>query len=320
MSNKIHTSTRTLSISSSCHGVADGYAICERTNKKAYANKVTKADGPFYCPDCLSEVIVRKCTDKDDHFAHKFRQSPAHGPKSQKLHTKCKEAICKVMQDAYPDGKWQTERPIDANHRRGTPKIVPDISGRVNNKPVAIEVQLSPYTIDKIREKTENYARLGIAVLWIVPLYEPLESDFFRPRMYETYLHTMYYGKVYYWLADSPEYIIPVHFGIAKRFIKQSSWLSPDGNEMSAGGFFLAYKSVKKPEFHPDIAFSVIKDFTTKERPKHTTTNTRRHIPKCQIFMDNKTSWWNADEQTQAKNLIKRNNIQTLQNYSYEEE
>ena len=317
---KNQTSKKVTSMSSACHGISGRQAVSRKTNQKVYASKVTKDDGPFYCPECLSEVIVRKCTDKDDHFAHKARQSPAQGPKSQELHTKCKDAICEVMKNAYPAGNWKTERPIGANVTKGTPRIVPDISGRIDNQPVAIEVQLSPYTINKIREKTKHYDKLGIAVMWVVPLYEPLGAENFRPRMYEKYLHSMYYGRIYYWLADSPESIIPVHFGVAERYIDQSSWFSADGEEMYAGGYFLAYKSVKKPEYHPNKTISILKDFIGYSREKFTPDNPQKHIPKCKIFKDRKSTWWDTDEQRHAKQLMKRNNVQALRDYSYEEE
>ena len=82
------------SIEARCNGLKSGYAIIEKTGKRVYCAYVTKKDGPFYCPKCNSTAIVRKCSEKEDHFAHKPRLSPVLTAKDQSLHTECKNFIC----------------------------------------------------------------------------------------------------------------------------------------------------------------------------------------------------------------------------------
>lgn len=78
-------------------------------------------------------------------------------------------------------------------------EVRPDVSFVVNGQLVAIEIQLSRLTLEKIEGRTKSYARRNIAVLWM-PLFsiELLEARY-APKDWERYLHTMYYGKVYYW-------------------------------------------------------------------------------------------------------------------------
>ena len=137
-----------------CNGLKSGYAVSEKTGKKVYCAYVTKKDGPFYCPKCNSTAIVRKCSEKEDHFAHKPRLSPVLAMKDQSLHTECKNAICKYLSTQFPDGNWKVERPIEAKEKLGTKEIIPDISGRINSIPIAIEIQKTAYTPIKIKEKT----------------------------------------------------------------------------------------------------------------------------------------------------------------------
>lgn len=61
---------------SRCYGLVGHKALKKSDNKTVYAENVSKSDGPFYCPVCLCDAIVRKCSEKVDHFAHSARQSP----------------------------------------------------------------------------------------------------------------------------------------------------------------------------------------------------------------------------------------------------
>ncbi|WP_430410835.1 competence protein CoiA family protein [Kordia sp.] len=73
-------------------------------NSLVHANAVTKTDGPFYCPETFEELIVRKCTEKRDHFAYKVRQSLV-GNKESGLHKDYKKEICTILQNKFPKGK-----------------------------------------------------------------------------------------------------------------------------------------------------------------------------------------------------------------------
>jgi competence protein CoiA len=88
--------------------------------------------------------------------------------------------------------------------------VRPDVSAYIDGVPVAIEVQLSSLSLDKIRYRTAEYARKGIYVLWL-PLYAPeLNQELYRPRPWERWLHAAYFGRVYYWLEGLK--VVPVHF------------------------------------------------------------------------------------------------------------
>ena len=280
--------------SARCDGLIGGYAVSVRTNKKVFCNIVTKTDGPFYCPKCMSPAIVRKCSEKEDHFAHKPKLSPILTSKDQSLHTECKNSICEYLAEKYPDGGWKVERPIESSLKRGTKRIVPDISGRINSIPIAIEIQKSTYTLNKIQDKTEQYYKWGIFVLWIIPLREDLGIDDFRPRLFEKYLHAMYYGRAYYWIPTKPNKLLPVHFSFSARYIEPTSFIDENGEEQNFGGEYRLYKTIKKPNY--DGFIDIATDLKNVERPLFRNPKWAENIPACKIMMDTKEAWWSKNE------------------------
>lgn len=288
------------SIEARCDGLKNGYAISEKNGKMVYCYYVSKKDGPFYCPKCNSTVIVRKCAEKEDHFAHKPRLSPVLTKKDQFLHTECKNAICDYLSKQFPAGKWAVERPIKANERLGTEKIIPDISGRIDDIPIAIEVQKTAYTLTKIREKTEAYNRLKVYVLWVIPLKKELGDDDFRPRLFEKYLHAMYYGRAYYWIPTKPTKLLPVHFSFSCRYIEPTSFYDEDGEEKSFGGYYLSYKTIKKPNSAGYI--DIATELKRVERPMFTNKKWDEEIPACKIMMDTREKWWSENEKEEMIN------------------
>lgn len=285
--------------STRCDGLASGLAKRKIDNKLVSAEHVTKAYGPFYCPSCLSNVIVRKCTEKADHFAHHAAQSSV-AKKNSALHEKCKKEIFEYLNDKFPDGRWASERSIKENREKGYKAMRPDISGVIDEKLIVIEVQASSYTLDRIIERTLEYTKMNVAILWVVPLTKKLE-EFIRPRLYEKFLHSMYYGRIYYWMPENNETLTPVHFSPTKRHIHFSSWYDIDtGEQVEVGGYDLTYKTVKKPNYGEPL--DIAKDFTSTQRNAFTPKNVKKSIPECIIYKDNLANWWEINEFKDVKN------------------
>ncbi|POZ53216.1 competence protein CoiA family protein [Methylovulum psychrotolerans] len=232
-----------------CFGLVEGKAKNIRTHQFHYAETVSKLDGPFYCAVCYSDVILRKCVDKKDHFAHKTPLSPVIPKGESERHELCKKSFCKHLSSIFPDGHWETERPIKENKEKKLSALRPDISGRINGFPVAIEIQASSLTIPEIIKRTASYSKRKIAILWIVPLLEKLQNTPFRPRQYERYFHSIYYGRVYYWWPELEGNVIPVHYGSAKRHMEYRLWYDENGDVQEAGGFDKLYKVINIMSF-----------------------------------------------------------------------
>ena len=311
------------SIEARCYELANGVAMKKSNNEKVNAKEVTKSDGPFYCPNCLSEAIVRKCTEKIDHFAHNARLSPAITSKDHTLHNKCRDEICNYLKIKYPKGNWKTERAIPKNESVGRKKdIIPDISGRFGDKntgiPVAIEIQKSSYTLNKIYNKTVEYAKLNIYVIWIVPLAKDLGDEPFRPRLYEKYLHSMYYGRTFYWTPKISPKIIPIHYSPTKRYIDETMFFDIDlGEEVTFGGYYLTYRTMKTPNYGKECFIDT--DLKKNSRKEFVPKNNKKIVPKSLILIDKQQKWWSSDE---YKNIDKQRTIvekknEFLKEYEY---
>lgn len=272
-----------------CFGLIGGAAKNLYTQKEFYAASATKVDGPFYCPACNSEAVIRKCIEKIDHFAHSARLTPAIGAHESDLHFQCKTEICVELYNKFPDGKWAVERIIPENKIIGVPELRPDISGRINNERVAIEIQASAISITKILKRCSAYSKRGIALLWIVPLYIPLGDDPFRPRLYERYLHSIYFGRTYYWWKGQGLTLKAVHYAPAKRHIEYKEWYE-EGNHMSGGGYDLDYRMVKTPIYGSDL--SIDSSFNKIYRNTFTPENERKAVPALFTWQDKNAAWW----------------------------
>lgn len=258
-------------------------------NKSVHISLVTKKEGPFYCPETYEEVIIRECREKRDHFAYKARQSPV-GNKESDLHKNCKQELLSVLQKKYPEGKWEAERIFKADKNKDYQMVRPDLSGRINGKGIIIEVQVSTLSITRILHRTEEYRKRGAYILWIVPLEENLGEEIFRPRLFERFLHTLYYGKVYYWYQGDGSILTPVHYGQADRYIEEATWYEA-GEEVTVGGYYKTYKRVKTPIYGQKI--DLTKDFEAhKNRPFFNMKNDKLSVPQCNIFKDTKEKWW----------------------------
>lgn len=276
----------------------------EGSNVKIWANKVgdnlpihadiaTKENGPFYCPDTFEELIVRHCIEKVNHFAYKARLSPVMTKEETELHKSCKEEIRDALRLAIPDGDWQMERQtFNEDKIKGYKKVIPDISGRLSKKGhgVIIEIQASFLSVNQIIKRTLEYSKRGGYILWVIPLTEDLGIENFRPRLFERYLHQMYYGRTYYWLKGSGRFLIPVHYDTAYRYIEVTQWFEPGGEERVEGGYDKPYSRVKKPMYGERV--DIATNFITDDREPFTPDNEKMEVPACKIFKDNLKHWW----------------------------
>jgi hypothetical protein len=277
---------------SMCAGLVGRIANKVSDNKRIQADDALKKDGPFYCSECLSDVIVRKCMEKNDHFAHKGRLSNLFGSGESQLHKDCKNEILLNLQKAFPEGKWEIERPIKENKEKGLAQLVPDISGRINNKPIVIEIQRSFLNIKTISKRTEEYTKRGVAILWLIPLKEDLGTEYFRPRLFEKFIHIMYHGRIYFWQKGNGAKVLPTHFGRAERWIEESTWFDVElKEEMSAGGYWKVFKTIREPIAYENL-IDITKDFIIESADEWPPENEDLKVPKRLIFKDNQKKWW----------------------------
>jgi competence protein CoiA len=291
-----------------CFGLLGGSAFSAGLKKDVWAEDSSHEDGPFICRGCLADAVLRICTEKRDHFAHHSRMSPAIVSGETELHKGCLQEICDALKARFPEGKWDVNREIPANKEKGLDKVVPDVSGRIGDKRLVIEAQASFLSIPQIIKRSEVYAKRGIPILWIVPLKEDLGDKPFRPRLYERYLHTMYFGRVYYWRPGFGTQLLPVHYGIAEREIPFSSWYDKDAEEeRNAGGYDKPYKTIKRPV--PADRIDIATNFYPLSRPEFRPWNERKTVPPLLIWKDKLADWWDKSEDEAFRKKFKEDNL-----------
>ena len=206
-----------------------------------------KPQGPFFCPACNTEVILKKGKIRAHHFAHKPPVDCIYGVGESQIHLKVKRQVYEALA-THPDcSKCELERQLNG--------VRPDISLYIRGTRVAIEVQKSTIDTDEIYRRTQRYTDLDIYLLWILPDNSPSTS--FRPREgthvhrireWEKYLHAMYWGCLYYWQSEA--IVLPCHFDSFSAWVEESQWYSEDGEEMYAGGYYRKTKSLKVPNMY----------------------------------------------------------------------
>lgn len=278
-----------------CFGLVDGKALSLQSGRRYMAHECSKDDGPFVCPECWSDAVIRKCTEKRDHFAHHARQSPILPAGESDIHQKCKHDLCNLLADQFPGGNWAVERTLSPQPEKNRPELRPDISGRLDGQALAIEVQATPLPLTRLIERAKGYTQWGIPVLWLVPLAESLGDLPFRPRSYERFLHGMYYGRVYYWTWGQGLILKPVHFKRASRYIDYREWFSEDGEDCAAGGYCKPYKTISMPLYGPDL--DITTDFERALRAAWVPRNEKRAIPECLIWRDRQEPWWSTAQE-----------------------
>lgn len=170
--------------------------------RKVVAWEADKDQRPFLCHCCSRVVTLRRGGIRAAHFAHQPPVTCEYGAGESEEHRRAKLIIYESLLASGRVTKCEIERNL------GT--VRPDVSAYINNVPVAIEVQLSSLSVDRIKYRTSEYARRGIYVLWL-PLYtDVLKRELYQPRPWERWLHAAYFGRVYYWLEDLR--IVPLHF------------------------------------------------------------------------------------------------------------
>jgi competence protein CoiA len=245
---------------------------------KVVAHETTKTEGPFACPKCGSETILHKGFIRVAHFAHKPPVSCEYGTGESERHRQCKQEIYTQL-SSYRNISCELEKDLG--------KVVPDIfiDCGAGNPKIAIEVQISSLTMERIIERTREYNRLNVHVLWL-PLYtEALKQERYAPKAWERWLHATYYGRVYYWMEGLS--VAVFHFDQYQLYVEATDWFE-NGEQHSAGGYYRKSKRYRTPRPGPIV--HITNDFTLNQRKAWS--GSEMVVPECKLFVDTHRPWW----------------------------
>lgn len=222
--------------------------------------------------------MLRKGPVKIHHFAHKPPILCSYGTGESEEHRKCKiEIFERLLKEPSVTG-CEIEKDLGS--------VRPDIFFIKAGVPIAIEVQLSTLSIEQIIYRTIEYLQKGVHVLWLPRFRDDLLLERYSPRPWEKWLHTAYFGRIYYWHSNLN--MVPVHFEHHYLNVEERSWFEAGGIENSAGGYKKLSKRFKTPLTGNPV--NLIRDFKPLTR-KPLITNSYT-IPESRLLIDSQPQWW----------------------------
>ena len=241
-------------------------AIRQSDKQKVAAWDQHKADGPFSCPLCVTDTILKKGTMKVHHFAHKPPITCEYGSGETERHRECKLTIYDGLR------RHQRFREVEIERRMGT--VRPDVSGLMDGIPFAIEVQISALTMEQIIYRTSEYAKKGIYVLWLALYQMALEEKRYSPRAWERWVHAAYFGRLYYWVQGLEA--IPYHLGECIEFVESC-------------GYRKLFKRFRVPKRGRTV--SLAENFIPRHRAVEWRSR-RLVVPESRLLIDTQRIWW----------------------------
>lgn len=269
-----------------------------------------KEQKPFICPNCQDEVILRQGNKRVHHFAHKPPVNCTFGTGESQKHYEVKKAIYEALLKEANCTKCELERVLNG--------VRPDISLKINNSYVAIEIQNSTIDISLINQRIERYNKLNIHLIWILPDNNPkivlpdskdegVHKKLCRPKEWEKYLHKLYFGRLYYWQNNVN--VKPLHLQTYQYEISSGNWIEEsaecqdlegtnwynDNIDKAYYGGYTKYSKTKKEFISPksngkDIILNIAKDFKPIEVKQSNFKGTS--TPHRKLWIDNIKAWW----------------------------
>lgn len=219
-----------------------------------YAYYESKKNGPFACAICNEEVILKAGRSKANHFAHANPSACEYAIHESEDHLRCKMEIFEALLQEPGVVDAQLERPL------GT--VRPDISAYIHGVAVAIEIQISALSTETILNRTIEYNKKGIAVLWLLLWTPELDAPRYSPALWERWIHACFFGRVYYWLRDLE--VVSYRFEPGLKSIPPKAWFKKDGTKVQSRGFTQRLKRWRTPV--RERVLHLVRDFGPKQR------------------------------------------------------
>ncbi|MGO1989717.1 competence protein CoiA [Mammaliicoccus vitulinus] len=127
-----------------------------QNNERVFAQHA-KPHEIYKCPDCLSELILKKGKHTVAHFAHRANSYCLRNSykKESLIHLASKHHIYSQLNDNVM---------IDMEYYLSEIDQIPDI---IINKNIVVEFQYSPISLDLLIDRTEGFKALNMRVIWI---------------------------------------------------------------------------------------------------------------------------------------------------------
>lgn len=152
------------------------------TSKKVIST--IEKEGPFYCPSCKQELILKKGEKKTPHFAHKTTcLIKPEGETESHLHGK--KTLFEWLQKQGLNPRLESYLP-EINQR-------PDLLFHWNGRQTVIEFQCSVIPTKEMQKRTSNYLKHGYFPIWII------HDSLVNKSSYVFHLNDFISQFIYYW-------------------------------------------------------------------------------------------------------------------------
>lgn len=196
-----------------------------------------KSSGPFACPKCNEEVLLKIGKQRVNYFAHANPISCRNGEGESEAHRRCKMEIFEALRQVSGVRNASLEHQFELSRA--------DVFVNIRAIPVAIEVQISSLSVERIMQRTIEYARDGVHVLWLLPWTAKLDAERYVPTIWEKWIHAAYFGRVYYWTSGLS--VVPYRFEESYSIVPRKSWYSKRGQKITAGGYARKSERYRRP-------------------------------------------------------------------------
>jgi len=245
-------------------------AFRTRDSVQVIAAKEVKNTGPFKCPSCNEGVVLRCGTLRLPHFAHKPPVTCSYGKGETEDHRRCKAEIYAALLKRTDVTDVVLERPLG--------DVRPDVSAVIRGVRVAIEVQISALRLETVIHRTKEYARRGIALLWLSPWTRALDDDRYSPRAWERWFHAAYFGQVFYWKQGLT--VIPYRFDPYHLEVPELEWRDKAGRLQMSKAHHRRSKRYRRPVSGAPL--HLVRDFAPLSRDSFQSKTLE--IPKARLF------------------------------------
>ncbi len=128
--------------------------------KSSYDSFEVKKLGPFKCPICKKQVLLKSGLKRRAHFAHISVTECENARKESKEHYDGKYDLYEYFKSK--GGRVYIEKYLHSIHQR------PDILVEANKNVICIEYQCSIIPLQQIIDRTKSYHDISLKVLWIL--------------------------------------------------------------------------------------------------------------------------------------------------------
>lgn len=233
----------------------------------------SKANGPFYCLVCNDLVALKTGRNKINHFAHVNPLACRFVEGESDAHRRCKREIYEALAQMPSVRDPVMERPLGS--------VRPDVSAYINGVPVAIEIQISSLSVETIMERTIEYHRQGIYVLWLMQWTPELDAERYAPKVWEKWIHACYFGRAYYWTGGLE--VVSYEFAPCSKYVPIKTWYAKNGKKVTGGGYRVWSKRHRKPV--RGQTSNLAADFAPQQRYWWEGNGVK--VPDAKIFMQN---------------------------------